>query len=196
MRSRMHAGCQRSVTQKRREEPGREGWLPLSGDGSCGVHPLSSRKWLQGEWLQGENVRREFLEHACVQCAVAGAYSAGSIERQTAAETIGDRATRLAQQNSPCCVIPGTEPILEEGFELTRRYVRQIQRGRSNAAHAVDLGAVKVCQGVQGRFHHVSSVVIETDRDHGLIQTLSATDPHPLAVMPCTFMFRGDIPIT
>src|SRR5262245_53033817 len=95
---------------------------------------------LRGAGIRGSDPARlfEHLQQLAVDIRVACQDAAG-FEHVVAPVEVGREAARLAHQRDPGCHIPGRQVALPIGVETAGRDPGEVERGRSETAHARDL---------------------------------------------------------
>ncbi len=133
-------------------------------------------------------------ERVVVQEAVGGE-EAGDGQRQGLAPGGGDAPAGFLDEQAAGGEIPGGELVFKERAEEAGADHAEVERGRAEAADAVDVLAEQVADRPQGRLHHRAPVVVEADAEEHLVQPRLLADPHALAVVEGPLAPDGGVPV-
>lgn len=94
-----------------------------------------------------------------------------------------DLAPGFFNKQLPCRKVPRRQLVFKVGSVKPAGDVSQVQRGCSEASHAMNLSAKAIADRRKSRLHHRAAVVIETDSDQSLTHGCLSTDLNGFAVV-------------
>ncbi len=130
-----------------------------------------------------------------VQSPVRGQH-AGNGQFQRGSQAVGHPTSGFLDEESAGGEVPRGELVLEEGPELSATDHAEVEGGRAKSSNPVDVLSEQRGDGTKSRLHHRTAIVIKSNANHGLIETIVVSDPNRPAVLERPLSSDCSEPIT